>query len=76
MDRSGTDDFADRLVERVLQAREALRDAAEARDAAAVARALDELNGALRLARAHGIPVPGTAGVPEGDAGTSEQVGR
>jgi uncharacterized protein (UPF0305 family) len=62
------DAFTEALIERVQEARAALRGAAESSDTAAMLEALDELESALQVAREHGVEVP-----PVGD-GSSEQV--
>lgn len=62
------DAFTEALIERVQEARAALRGAAESSDSAAMLEALDELESALQVAREHGVEVP-----PVGD-GSSEQV--
>lgn len=63
------DAFGEVLIERVQAARAALRRAAESGDSPAMREALDELEGALQVAREHRVEVP-----PARD-GSGEQVG-
>ncbi|MGW1028221.1 hypothetical protein ACWD4J_31800 [Streptomyces sp. NPDC002577] len=60
--------FAEALRERVREARARLKAALEAEDAYEVAAAQDELDDAVRLARANGIDVEADI-VDEGDEG-------
>lgn len=62
--------FAEAMRERVREAREALEAARADGDAYATAVAADELDDALRLARAHGVDT-GTA--PDPDEGRDER---
>lgn len=63
------DAFTKALIERVQEARAALRGAAESSNSVAMLEALDELESALHVAHRQGVEVP-----PAGD-GASGQVG-
>ena len=63
------DKHAEQVIGRVLAARAALGEAAEAPDSPVLREALDELETALRLARESGIEVPPAGEVPQGAGG-------
>ncbi|WP_188279485.1 hypothetical protein [Streptomyces sp. CBMA29] len=65
------DGFAEAMLERVRVAREAVAAAGRAGDAYALAVACDELDDALRIARANGVE----ADLPEDEGGGAESGG-
>lgn len=63
------DKHAEQVIGRVMAARVALEEAAEAPDSPELREALDELESALRLARESGVEVPPAGDVPHAPAG-------
>ncbi|SEO32737.1 hypothetical protein [Actinacidiphila rubida] len=63
------DKHAEQVIGRVMAARAALEEAAEAPDSPELREALDELESALRLARESGVEVPPVGDVPQSAGG-------